>query len=151
MVTIDLMQMPVREANAAIRAAGERGEDIEILNPDARHHIGVGLTAPVTVKVRGSAGYFCAGLIHGARFEVDSNVGWGVGDSLYEGSVIVGGNAGAIAGVGLRGGEVVVKGNLGSRTGQVMKAGTLLACGNARLPRRLHDVRRTHRHPRQFR
>ncbi len=131
MVTIDLSRLPVREANAAIRAAGERGEDIEILNPDARHHIGVGLTAPVTVKVRGSAGYFCAGLTHGARFEIDSNVGWGVGDSLYEGSVIVGGNAGAIAGVGLRGGEVIVKGNLGSRGGQVMKAGTLLACGDA--------------------
>lgn len=131
MVTIDLSRLPVREANAAIRAAGERGEDIEILNPDARHHIGVGLTAPVTVKVRGSAGYFCAGLTHGARFEIDSNVGWGVGDSLYEGSVVVGGNAGAIAGVGLRGGEVVVKGNLGSRGGQVMKAGTLLACGDA--------------------
>jgi len=130
-VTIDLSRLPVREANAAIRAAGERGEDIEILNPDARHHIGVGLTAPVTVKVRGSAGYFCAGLTHGARFEIDSNVGWGVGDSLYEGSVIVGGNAGAIAGVGLRGGEVIVKGNLGSRGGQVMKAGTLLACGDA--------------------
>lgn len=131
MVTIDLSRLPVREANAAIRAAGERGEDIEILNPDARHHIGVGLTAPVTVKVRGSAGYFCAGLTHGARFEIDSNVGWGVGDSLYEGAVIVGGNAGAIAGVGLRGGEVIVKGNLGSRAGQVMKAGTLVACGNA--------------------
>jgi glutamate synthase domain-containing protein 2/formylmethanofuran dehydrogenase subunit C len=130
-VTIDLSRLPVREANAAIRAAGERGEDIEILNPDARHHIGVGLTAPVTVKVRGSAGYFCAGLTHGARFEIDSNVGWGVGDSLYEGAVIVGGNAGAIAGVGLRGGEVIVKGNLGSRAGQVMKAGTLVACGNA--------------------
>lgn len=131
MVTIDLSSLPVRDANAAIRAAGERGEDIEILNPDARHHIGVGLVAPVTVKVHGSAGYFCAGLSHGARFEIDSNVGWGVGDSLYDGSVIVGGNAGAIAGVGLRGGEVVVKGNLGSRGGQVMKAGTLLACGNA--------------------
>lgn len=131
MVTIDLSKLSVREANAAFAAAGERGEDIEVLNPDARHHIGVGLVAPVTVKVRGSAGYFCAGLSHGARFEIDSNVGWGVGDSLYEGAVIVGGNAGAIAGVGLRGGEVVVKGNLGSRGGQVMKAGTLLACGNA--------------------
>ncbi len=131
MVTIDLSKLSVREANAAFAAAGERGEDIEVLNPDARHHIGVGLVAPVTVKVRGSAGYFCAGLSHGARFEIDSNVGWGVGDSLYEGAVIVGGNAGAIAGVGLRGGEVIVKGNLGSRGGQVMKAGTLLACGNA--------------------
>ncbi|MCR6629853.1 MAG: glutamate synthase-related protein [Magnetospirillum sp.] len=131
MVTIDLSTMPVREGNETLRAAAARGEDIDILNPDARHHIGVGLTHPVTVRVKGSAGYFCAGLSHGARFEVESNVGWGVGDSMYAGSVVVGGNAGAIAGVGLRGGEVVIKGNLGSRAGQVMKAGTLLACGNA--------------------
>jgi methylamine---glutamate N-methyltransferase subunit C len=131
MVTIDLAVTPVREANETMRAAAARGEDIEIANPDARHHIGVGLIAPVRVKVKGSAGYFCAGLSHGADFEVDSNVGWGVGDSMYAGSVVVGGNAGAIAGVALRGGEVVVKGNIGSRAGQVMKSGTLLCCGNA--------------------
>lgn len=114
-----------------LRAAAARGEDIEVLNPDARHHIGVGVVAPVTVKVKGSAGYFCAGMSHGARFEVESNVGWGAGDSMYAGSVVIGGNAGAIAGVALRGGEVVVKGNVGSRAGQVMKAGTLLCCGKA--------------------
>lgn len=131
MVTIDLSRLSVRDGNVALRAAAERGEDIEIVNPDARHHIGVGLVAPVTVRIRGSAGYFCAGLSHGARFEIESNTGWGVGDNMYDGSVVVGGNAGAIAGVGLRGGEVVVKGNLGSRAGQVMKAGTLLCCGNA--------------------
>jgi len=131
MVTLDLAQIPVRDANEALRAAAARGEDIEIVNPDARHHLGVGLVAPVTVKIRGSAGYFCAGLSHGARFEIESNVGWGVGDSLYAGSVVVGGNASAIAGVALRGGEVVIKGNTGSRAGQVMKAGTLLCCGNA--------------------
>jgi len=131
MVTLDLAQIPVRDANELLRAAGARGEDIEIVNPDARHHLGVGLVAPVKVRIRGSAGYFCAGLSHGAHFEIDSNVGWGVGDSLYDGSVVVGGNASAIAGVALRGGEVVVKGNIGSRAGQVMKAGTLLCCGNA--------------------
>lgn len=131
MVAIDLSRLPVREANEALRAAAARGEDIEVLNPDARHHIGVGLVAPVTVKVKGSAGYFCAGLSHGARFEIESNVGWGVGDSMYAGSVVVGGNASAIAGVALRGGEIVVKGNIGSRAGQVMKAGTLLCCGAA--------------------
>ncbi|PPQ40553.1 GXGXG motif-containing protein [Rhodoblastus acidophilus] len=131
MVTLDLAQIPVRDANEALRAAAARGEDIEIVNPDARHHLGVGLVAPVTVKIRGSAGYFCAGLSHGARFEIESNVGWGVGDSLYAGSVVVGGNASAIAGVALRGGEIVIKGNTGSRAGQVMKAGTLLCCGNA--------------------
>lgn len=131
MVTIDLSQVSVRDGNEMLRAAAARGEDIEVLNPDARHHIGVGVVAPVTVKVKGSAGYFCAGMSHGARFEVESNVGWGAGDSMYAGSVVIGGNAGAIAGVALRGGEVVVKGNVGSRAGQVMKAGTLLCCGKA--------------------
>jgi len=128
---IDLATVSVREANEQMRAAGAEGHDIEILNPDARHHIGVGLTAPVTVKVRGSAGYFCAGLSDGARFEIDNNVGWGLGDNIYEGTVIVGGNAGAIPGVAIRGAEIVIKGNMGSRAGQVMKAGTLCCLGNA--------------------
>ncbi len=133
--TIDLAKVPVREANVLMREIAAAGDDIEIVNPDARHHIGVGLTvphdAPNTVKVRGSAGYFCAGLSDGVRFEVDHNVGWGLADNIYNGSVVVGGNAGAIAGVAIRGAEVVVKGNIGSRAGQVMKAGTLLCCGNA--------------------
>ncbi len=131
MAQIDLSRVSVRDANKLIRELGEAGEDVEILNPDARHHIGVGLTAPITVRVRGSAGYFCAGLTDGARFEIDHNAGWGLGDNIYEGTVIVGGNAGAIAGVAIRGAEIVVKGNMGSRSGQVMKKGTLLCCGNA--------------------
>src|SRR5690606_6967792 len=131
MAVIDLSTVPVREANELIRQYGEAGEDVEIINPDARHHIGVGLTSPITVRVRGSAGYFCAGLTDGARFEIDNNVGWGVGDNIYNGTVIVGGNAGAIAGVAIRGAEIIIKGNMGSRAGQVMKAGTLLCCGNA--------------------
>ena len=131
MVKIDLARLPVREANEQIRKHGEAGEDVEILNPDARHHIGVGLTSPITVHVRGSAGYFCAGLSDGAKFIVDSNAGWGLGDNIYSGTVIVGGNASAIPAVGIRGAEIIIKGNMGSRAGQVMKAGTLLCAGNA--------------------
>jgi glutamate synthase domain-containing protein 2/formylmethanofuran dehydrogenase subunit C len=131
MVTIDLARTPVREANEQIRSIGEAGEDVEIVNPDARHHIGVGLTAPITVHVRGSAGYFCAGLTDRATFIIDNNVGWGLGDNIYSGTVIVGGNAGAIPAVGVRGAEIIIKGNMGSRAGQVMKAGTLLCAGNA--------------------
>ena len=131
MVTIDLADVAVRDANELIREAGAKGEDVEVLNPDARHHIGVGLTHPITVRVRGSAGYFCAGLTDGPRFEVDNNVGWGLADNMYVGSVVVGGNAGAIPGVAIRGAEVVVRGNMGSRAGQVMKAGTLCCAGNA--------------------
>ena len=131
MVTLDLAELPVREANERIREAGAQGDDVEVLNPDARHHIGVGLIHPITLRVRGSAGYFCAGLSDSPRVEVENNVGWGLADNMYTGSVVVGGNAGAIAGVAIRGAEVVVKGNMGSRAGQVMKAGTLACVGNA--------------------
>ncbi len=131
MVTIDLATLPVREANEQLRRIGAAGDDVELINPDARHHLGVGLTSPINVTVRGSAGYFCAGLSDSANFLVDRNVGWGVGDNMYQGSVVVKGNAGAIAGVAIRGGEVVIHGNMGSRSGQVMKAGTLLCAGNA--------------------
>ena len=131
MVTIDLSQIPVRAANERIRALGEAGENVEVVNPDARHHIGVGLIHPIDVRIRGSAGYFCAGLTDAARFEVDNNVGWGVGDNMYSGSVVVHGNAGAIPGVAIRGAEIVIHGNMGSRAGQVMKAGTLCCVSNA--------------------
>ncbi len=131
MVQIDLGRVSVRDANELIRGHGARGDDIEIVNPDARHHIGVGLIHPVTVRVRGSAGYFCAGLADKARFVVENNAGWGLGDNMYAGAVTVRGNAGAIAGVAIRGAEIVVHGNVGSRAGQVMKAGTLCCAGNA--------------------
>jgi glutamate synthase domain-containing protein 2 len=131
MAKIDLSVTPVREANELLRKYGADGVDVEVLNPDARHHIGVGLTHPINVHIRGSAGYFCGGLTDGPRFQVDNNVGWGVGDNMLNGSIVVNGNASAIPGVAIRGAEIVVKGNIGSRAGQVMKAGTLLACGNA--------------------
>jgi len=131
MATIDLGDIAVRQANELIREYGARGEDVEVINPDARHHIGVGLIHDITVRVRGSAGYFCGGLTDGPRFIIDNNVGWGLADNMYQGSVVVGGNAGAIAGVAIRGAEVVIGGNMGSRAGQVMKAGTLCCAGNA--------------------
>jgi glutamate synthase domain-containing protein 2 len=131
MVTIDLSHSSIRDANEKIRACGRDGQDVEVINPDARHNIGVGLVDPITVRINGSAGYFCGGLSDGANYEIEHNAGWAVGDNIYTGSVVVGGNAGAIAGVAIRGAEIVVRGNMGSRAGQVMKAGTLCCGGNA--------------------
>lgn len=128
MVTIDLSKLSITEANEKIRECGKNGQDVEVINPDARHNIGVGLTDPINVTIKGSAGYFCGGLSHGATYNIEHNVGWAVGDNIYAGACIVGGNAGAIAGVGIRGGHVVVRGNMGSRAGQIMKSGTL-CCG----------------------
>jgi len=131
MAQIDLSAVTVTKANELIRKYGADGEDIDVINPDARHHIGVGLIHKIRLRVHGSAGYFCAGLTDGPSVEVDNNVGWGLADNMLGGSVVVRGNAGAIAGVAIRGAEVVVHGNIGSRAGQVMKAGTLCCAGNA--------------------
>ena len=131
MVTIDLSNISITDANEKIRACGREGQDVEVINPDARHNIGVGLVDPIKVRIKGSAGYFCGGLSDGAHYEIEHNAGWAVGDNIYSGSVVVGGNAGAIAGVAIRGAEIVVRGNMGSRAGQVMKAGTLCCGGNA--------------------
>lgn len=131
MAIIDLSSIPIRTANEVIRGYGSTHQDVEVLNPDAKHYIAVGLTHPVNVSIKGSAGYFCGGLSDGPRIEVKNNVSWGVGDNMLSGSIVVGGNAGAIAGEALRGGEIVIRGNMGSRAGQVMKKGTLCCCGNS--------------------
>ncbi|MFP4350493.1 MAG: glutamate synthase-related protein [Desulfococcaceae bacterium] len=131
MPTIDLSQMNIKTANEVIKGYGATHRDVEIVNPDARHYIGVGLTNPIRLSIRGSAGYFCGGLSDGPRIEVEKNVSWGVGDNMLAGSIVVGGNASAIAGEALRGGDIVIRGNTGSRAGQVMKKGTLCCCGNA--------------------
>lgn len=131
MVQVDLAVLSVTQANRKIKELGAQGRDVEVINPDARHHIGVGLIHPIKVHVRGSAGYFCAGLADRARFEVEGNAGWGLADNMYKGTVVVKGNASAIAALAIRGAEVIVRGNIGSRAGQVMKAGTLCCAGNA--------------------
>src|SRR4029453_5909615 len=80
MAKIDLSKVSVTEANEALPRQGDDPEDFEVPNPDAKHHIGVGLVDPITVRVRGSAGYFCAGLTDGPPFEGENNFGWGAGD-----------------------------------------------------------------------
>lgn len=131
MATIDLATLPIRTANEVIRGYGATHQNIDILNPDAKHYIAVGLTHPVNVSIKGSAGYFCGGLTDGPHLHIENNASWGVGDNMLSGSIVVGGNAGAIAGEALRGGEIVIKGNMGSRAGQVMKKGTLCCAGDA--------------------
>ncbi|WP_321416742.1 glutamate synthase-related protein [uncultured Desulfobacter sp.] len=131
MATIDLAQTPIKMANEVIHGYGAIHQSIEITNPDARHYIAVGLTNPIDVHIKGSAGYFCGGLSDGPNILVDKNVSWGVGDNMQSGSITVNGNAGAIAGLALRGGDIIIHGNMGSRSGQVMKQGTLFCAGSS--------------------
>jgi glutamate synthase domain-containing protein 3 len=120
-----------REINAEIRraiAAGDR--EIVVKDPGARHNIAVGILDPVTIRIAGSAGYFCGGLIDGPRIEIDESAGWGLAESMMNGEVVVRGSVGNGAAAAIRGGTVVIHGDAAARLGVSMKGGTVLVAGN---------------------
>ena len=139
MVQIDASCLSVRQINTTLRTTAEQwcadggpnGQQLVLLNPDARHNLGVGLVHPVHLTIRGSAGCFCMGLCDSPTVHVEGNVGWAFADNLLAGCMVVDGNAGAVCGVGMRNGSVLVRGNMGSRAGQVMKGGSIICGGNA--------------------
>ena len=131
METIDAAGRTTREVNAAIRAAIAAGaKEIRVLNPDARHNLGVGLLAPVRLTFEGSAGYYCGGMIDGPTVEVRGNAGWGLAECMMSGTVIVEGHAGNGAAASIRGGTVVVRGSAAARAGIAMKGGLLVVGGS---------------------
>lgn len=123
-------ERPVREVNREIRAAVERGDDIDVLEPLSRHNLGVALTGPGSVTFHGSVGYYCGGLTDGGTVHVTGNSGWGTGEGLASGLVSVDGNAGMSAGAAMRGGTLHIKGNAGPRCGVAQKAGDIVVEGD---------------------
>lgn len=148
---IDCAQHTTREINQAIKRLAAQGErEIHLLNPEARHSLGVAIFSPITIVIEGSAGYYCGGMNDGATFHVKGNVGWSVGEcmmsgeiivehnsasgtgaSIREGTVVVKGHAGARTGVSQKGGLIVVGGDTGYMTGFMMQQGVMIICGNA--------------------
>jgi glutamate synthase domain-containing protein 3 len=78
----------------------------------------------------GSVGYYCAGLIDGANFEIAGSAGWGLAESMMSGQVVVRGSAGNGAAAAIRGGTVVIHGDAAARLGVSMKGGTVIVAGN---------------------
>ncbi len=150
-VSIDCARYSTREINQAIKRLAASGEtEIHLLNPEARHNLGVAIFDPVRIVVEGSAGYFCGAMADGARFHILGNTGWSVGECMLSGEIVVERNAASSAGASIRGGTVVVKGHAGARTGIsqkggliviggdtgymsgfMMQQGTMIICGNA--------------------
>jgi glutamate synthase domain-containing protein 3 len=119
-----------REINRELRDAVAAGQtDIHVLEPGARHNLGVALLRPVRVVFDGSVGYYCAGMMDGATVEVRGSAGWGAAESMLSGTVVIDGNAGSGAAASIRGGTVVVRGDAAARAGVAMKGGTLLIGG----------------------
>ncbi|HEY5315216.1 MAG TPA: hypothetical protein VIK18_21975 [Pirellulales bacterium] len=149
---LDLATLGVRELNQYLHheLPGSGIARVDILHPDGRHNIAVGLDADVDVDIRGHAGYFTAGMNKRARVTVHGNVGWSVAENIMSGRVHVRGNASECAGASGHGGLLVIDGDASSRCGISMKgcdivvggsvghvsafmaqAGRLVVCGDA--------------------
>ena len=132
MQSIDCAGLTTREINTAIKALIAAGEtEIQVLNPQARHNLGVAVIQPARVVFEGSTGYYCGGMGDGATIEVHGSAGWGLAEGILSGTVIVERNAGNGAGAAIRGGTVVVRGDVSARGGISMKGGKLIIGGNA--------------------
>src|SRR5260370_39961903 len=130
-VTLDCAKLTTREINSTIKRLAAEGEtEIQLINPEARHSLGVAVFYPVKIVVEGTAGYFCGGMNDGATFHILGNTGWSVGECMLSGEIVVERNAASGSGASIRGGTVVVKGHVGGRTGISQKGGLIVVGGN---------------------
>lgn len=132
MPVFDLAKTPLRDLNAALHAAapGDNDTVFEVANPRGAHALAVGVAGPLAVEVRGSAGYYCAGMNDGGAITVHGSAGPGVAENMMSGTVIVEGDASQYAGATGRGGLLVIKGNAASRCGISMKGIDIVVHGS---------------------
>lgn len=132
MPTHDLAQTPVRELNAALhRLTTDTNETLwQVRNPEGRHAIAVGITAPITVEIDGHVGYYCAGMNQAASVVVRGNAGVGVAENMMSGEVRVTGSASQAAGATGRGGLLVIEGDASARCGISMKGIDIVVKGS---------------------
>jgi glutamate synthase domain-containing protein 3 len=131
-VTIDCADLTVRQINQTIRACvAEGATEVRLLQPAARHNLGVALAKEAHLTIEGSVGYYVAGLNDGATVIVHGGAGWGAAESMRDGTVVIDGNAGNAVAASIRAGTVVVRGDASTRAGIGMKGGILIVAGNA--------------------
>lgn len=132
MQTLDLATTPLRTVNATLQAQGVQTNsgEWEILNPRGAHAVAVGLDGPLSVTVRGSTGYYTAGMNKHAAITVQGSAGPGVAENMMSGRVVIEGDASQYAGATGRGGLLVIRGNAASRCGISMKGIDIVVGGN---------------------
>lgn len=132
MQTFDLEAEGLRALNTALhsQAANTNQTVWEIVNPKGSHAIAVGLDAPIEVNVKGSTGYYCAGMNKQATVRVHGSAGPGTAENMMSGTVIVEGDASQYAGATGNGGTLIIKGNASSRCGISMKGIDIIVHGN---------------------
>ena len=127
---IDAQDLTAREVNRSIAEKMHEGcGTITVLNPGAKHSLGVGILNRLKLNFVGSLGYFGCGLSDGPNISISGRVGWSCAENMMSGTVVIEKNAGSTFGAAIRGGDLVCKGDVGSRTGIDMKGGTIIVGG----------------------
>ena len=129
----DAKSLTTRQINLELRwLLYEQGiKDVTVLNPGAKHSLGVGILTRCRITFDGSLGYFGCGLIDGPEIAINGRVGWSACENMMSGVVVIKANAGSLTGAALRGGDLVVRGRVGARTGIDQKGGTIIVLGSA--------------------
>ncbi len=132
MRSIDLEKTSLRELNNSLHQLkeGTNETEWEVLNPRGQHSVAVGVDAPITVTIRGSVGYYCAGMNKHATIVVHGSAGPGTAENMMSGKVVVKGDASQYAGATGRGGLLLIEGNASSRCGISMKGIDIVVKGN---------------------
>lgn len=132
MRTVDLASTTLRALNEDLHRQkdGANEDSWEVLNPRGAHAVAVGVDAPITIDVKGSVGYYCAGMNKKAAITVHGSAGPGVAENMMSGKVVIKGDASQYAGATGRGGLLVIEGNASSRCGISMKGIEIVVKGN---------------------
>ena len=150
---VDLAKTPLARTESGIctaRSAGTNEPEWEIINPMGFHAVAVGVDAPINIDVRGSVGYYCAGMNKQATITVHGSAGPGVAENMMSGSV--GSKAtpastpapraaadcfsskatpSSRCGISMKGIDIVVKGNIGHMSAFMAQSGHLVVLGDA--------------------
>jgi len=129
---VDLSKTPLRDLNQDLhrQSSGANEKNWEVLNPMGFHAIAVGVDAAIEIDIRGSVGYYCAGMNKQATITVHGSAGPGVAENMMSGKVRITGDASQYAGATGRGGLLVIDGNAASRCGVSMKGIDIVVKGN---------------------
>jgi glutamate synthase domain-containing protein 3 len=152
MPVVDLTDTPLRELNASLHKLPPDTNETawEVLNPQGKHAIAVGLDADVAVTIDGHVGYYCGGMNKRASITIAGNAGTGVAENMMSGEIrvkgdasqsagatghggllVIEGNASARCGISMKGIDIVVKGSIGAMSAFMAQAGTLVVLGDA--------------------
>ncbi|TQS41080.1 glutamate synthase [Cryptosporangium phraense] len=146
--TFDLRSQSVRMMNAELHEPA--AAHYEVLHPEGAHALAAGVRHPITVEIRGHAGYYAAGMNDGGTITVHGSAGTGVAENMMAGTVrvrgdasqsagatghggllVIDGSASMRCGISMKGIDVVVGGDVGPMSAFMAQAGRLVVCGDA--------------------